>query len=92
MERLSNEKLTRDQLASLANKLSSTQPALLEHLRPLEQRLGLVFTLLKASVWVRARIGAGLMMQATFVEREAREAEQEQPGEEDLSMASNISR
>ena len=52
------------QLAALANQLSLTQPALLEHLRPLEQRLGLVFTLLKASVW------------ATFVEREAqREAE-----------------
>ena len=41
-----------------------TQPALLERLRPLERRLGLVLTLFKASVW------------ATFVARETREEEE----------------
>jgi DASH complex subunit DAD3 len=46
---------TRRQLADLAQELSLMQPALLEQLRPLERKLGLVFTLFKASVFASLR-------------------------------------
>ncbi|GAA96044.1 uncharacterized protein L969DRAFT_90276 [Mixia osmundae IAM 14324] len=54
-----------DKLATLASSLASTQPALLNHLRPLERKLGLVLTLFKASVW------------ATLQAEEARREEEE---------------
>jgi len=53
-----------DELAKLAGDLSLQPPEILERLRPLEQRLGLVLTLFKASVW------------ATFVAQEAREEQE----------------
>lgn len=43
------------QLADVAQELSLAQPALLEQLRPLERKLGLVFTLFKASVFASLR-------------------------------------
>ncbi|KAI5481925.1 hypothetical protein MNV49_000202 [Pseudohyphozyma bogoriensis] len=40
-----------DSLARLTAKLSTAQPALLEQLRPLERKLGMVLTLYQASIW-----------------------------------------
>ncbi|KAM0752562.1 hypothetical protein T439DRAFT_323199 [Meredithblackwellia eburnea MCA 4105] len=54
-------------MAKLATKLSSTQPEILEQLRPLEMKMGLVLTLFQASVW------------SILVQREEEE-EQEQHG------------
>ncbi|KAJ8294884.1 DASH complex subunit DAD3 [Rhodotorula toruloides] len=39
------------QVAAIVQRLSSAQPHLLSELRPLEQKLGLILTLFKASVW-----------------------------------------
>ncbi|KAK4334018.1 DASH complex, subunit Dad3 [Rhodotorula toruloides] len=40
-----------DDVAAIVQRLSSAQPHLLSELRPLEQKLGLILTLFKASVW-----------------------------------------
>ncbi|GAA6021644.1 hypothetical protein JCM11491_001250 [Sporobolomyces phaffii] len=40
-----------DELSTVVQRLSAVQPHLLGELRPLERKLGLVFTLFKASVW-----------------------------------------
>ncbi|GAA5964381.1 hypothetical protein JCM3765_006396 [Sporobolomyces pararoseus] len=40
-----------DEMAAVVQRLSAVQPQLLAELRPLERKLGLVFTLFKASVW-----------------------------------------
>jgi len=40
-----------DVMAKLTTKLSAAQPAVLEQLRPLERKMGLVLTLYQASIW-----------------------------------------
>ncbi|KAM0787471.1 hypothetical protein ACM66B_003547 [Microbotryomycetes sp. NB124-2] len=40
-----------EQIATVMQSLSSAQPHLLNEVRPLERKLGLVLTLYKASVW-----------------------------------------
>ncbi|GAA5881714.1 hypothetical protein JCM5296_006250 [Sporobolomyces johnsonii] len=40
-----------DDIATVVQRLSAVQPALLAELRPLERKLGLILTLFKASVW-----------------------------------------
>ncbi|GAA6062822.1 hypothetical protein JCM10212_002460 [Sporobolomyces blumeae] len=40
-----------DEMSSVVQRLAAVQPHLLSDLRPLERKLGLVFTLFKASVW-----------------------------------------
>ncbi|GAA5884148.1 hypothetical protein JCM16303_005940 [Sporobolomyces ruberrimus] len=40
-----------DEMSTAVQRLSAVQPHLLADLRPLERKLGLVFTLFKASVW-----------------------------------------
>ncbi|GAA5904320.1 Dad3p [Sporobolomyces salmoneus] len=40
-----------DEMSAVVQRLSAVQPHLLAELRPLERKIGLVFTLLKASVW-----------------------------------------
>ncbi|GAA5840177.1 hypothetical protein JCM3766R1_004119 [Sporobolomyces carnicolor] len=40
-----------DEMSAVVQRLSTVQPHLLNELRPLERKLGLVFTLFKASVW-----------------------------------------
>ncbi|GAA5930497.1 hypothetical protein JCM21900_006731 [Sporobolomyces salmonicolor] len=42
---------TLDDIATVVQRLSAVQPALLAELRPLERKLGLILTLFKASVW-----------------------------------------
>ncbi|KAK4053391.1 hypothetical protein OIV83_001555 [Microbotryomycetes sp. JL201] len=40
-----------EQIAAVTQSLSGAQPHLLNEVRPLERKLGLVLTLFKASVW-----------------------------------------
>ncbi|GAA5940072.1 Dad3p [Sporobolomyces koalae] len=40
-----------DEMSTVVQRLAAVQPHLLSELRPLERKLGLVFTLFKASVW-----------------------------------------
>ncbi|GAA6043795.1 hypothetical protein JCM8097_007712 [Rhodosporidiobolus ruineniae] len=40
-----------DDVTAVVQRLASAQPHLLQELRPLERKLGLVLTLFKASVW-----------------------------------------
>ncbi|KAL8279979.1 hypothetical protein RQP46_007560 [Phenoliferia psychrophenolica] len=40
-----------DTMSKLAQQLASAQPPILEQLRPLERKMGLVLTLYQASVW-----------------------------------------
>ncbi|GAA5855322.1 hypothetical protein JCM8547_009034 [Rhodosporidiobolus lusitaniae] len=40
-----------DEINSVVQRLSGLQPHLLAELRPLERKLGLIYTLYKASVW-----------------------------------------
>lgn len=59
-----------EKMATLVGNLSTSQPEILERLRPVERKLGLVLTLFKASVW------------AHLVAKEAKEEEEEMVQEE----------